>query len=87
MTLGFLHLPPAILRQQPQQVAFFTQAEMGRLHAIGYDAWCTVEAFSTKVDGIRQAANVHRDAFESRETVVREALPFMREITQGGPSR
>ncbi len=58
------------------------QAVAAGLKAIGYDAWCTVEAFSTKVDGMRQAANVHRDAFESRETVVREALPFMREITQ-----
>jgi D-psicose/D-tagatose/L-ribulose 3-epimerase len=52
------------------------------LKAIDYDAWCTVEAFSTKVDGIRQAANVHRDAFTSRESVVREALPFMRALTK-----
>lgn len=55
-------------------------AVAGGLKAIGYDAWCTVEAFSMKVDGIRQAANLHRDAFASRDDVVRGALTFMRNL-------
>lgn len=59
------------------------QAVARGLSAISYDAWCTVEAFSMKVDGMRQAANLHRDAFSSRDTVVREALPFMRSLVGG----
>jgi D-psicose/D-tagatose/L-ribulose 3-epimerase len=58
------------------------QAVARGLKTISYDAWCTVEAFSSKVDGICQAANVHRDAFTSRETVVRDALPFMRDLVK-----
>ena len=51
------------------------------LAAAGYDGWCTVEAFGTAVDGLRQAANVHRDCFASREEVAEKALAFMRECT------
>ena len=48
--------------------------------AADYDGWCTVEAFSTKVEIMRHAANVHRDAFTSRTEVAREALPFLRAL-------
>ncbi len=58
------------------------QAVAAGLRSVGYDGWCTVEAFSTKVDGIRQAANVHRDTFASRDEVVRGALPFMRSLME-----
>ena len=50
------------------------------LAAVGYDGWCTAEAFSTQVEVMRYAANVHRDAFTSREDVARGALPFMRSL-------
>ena len=49
------------------------------LRAANYDGWCTVEAFGTQVDGLRQAANVHRNCFNSRDEVLERALPFMRE--------
>jgi D-psicose/D-tagatose/L-ribulose 3-epimerase len=48
------------------------------LAASGYDGWCVVESFGTYVDGLRQAANVHRNFFASREEVLETALPFMR---------
>ena len=47
-----------------------------------YDGWCVVESFGTAVDGLRQAANVHRDCFESREEVAEKALGFMKTCTQ-----
>ncbi|MCZ6596635.1 MAG: sugar phosphate isomerase/epimerase [Planctomycetota bacterium] len=47
----------------------------------GYDDWCVVESFGTYVDGLRQAANVHRNCFESREEVAEKALAFMRSCT------
>lgn len=49
------------------------------LRAVGYDGWCTIEAFGTQVDGLRQAANVFRDCYTSREEVVEQGLPFLRE--------
>jgi D-psicose/D-tagatose/L-ribulose 3-epimerase len=52
------------------------------LAASGFDGWCVVEAFGTYVDGLRQAANVHRNCFESRDEVLQQALGFMREHTQ-----
>ena len=51
------------------------------LTASGYDGWCVVEAFGTYVDGLRQAANVHRNCFVSRDDVLEKALPFMRSLT------
>jgi D-psicose/D-tagatose/L-ribulose 3-epimerase len=53
------------------------------LRAAGYDGWCVVEAFGTDVDGLRQAANVHRNCFRSRRDVAEKALPFMREVVGG----
>ncbi|MFT7486686.1 MAG: D-psicose/D-tagatose/L-ribulose 3-epimerase [Candidatus Paceibacteria bacterium] len=47
----------------------------------GYDGWCVVEAFGTAVDGLRQAANVHRNCFETRDEVAAKALGFMRQLT------
>lgn len=44
----------------------------------GYDGWCVVEAFGTYVDGLRQAANVHRNCFESRDDLLEKAIGFMR---------
>lgn len=52
------------------------------LAAAEYDGWCVVEAFGTAVDGLRQAANVHRNCFESREDLAEKALPFMRRCTR-----
>jgi D-psicose/D-tagatose/L-ribulose 3-epimerase len=55
-------------------------AAVGRgIAATQYDGWCVVESFGIAVDGLRQAANVHRDCFESRDEVALKALPFMRE--------
>lgn len=55
-------------------------AAVGRgLKAANYDGWCTIESFGKAVDGLRQAANVHRDCFASREEVVQKGLAFMRE--------
>jgi D-psicose/D-tagatose/L-ribulose 3-epimerase len=51
------------------------------LKASGYDGWCVVESFGTYVDGLRQAANVHRNCFASRDEVVEKALGFMRQHT------
>ncbi len=51
------------------------------LKASGFDGWCVVEAFGTYVDGLRQAANVHRNCFESRDEVVSKALGFMKACT------
>ncbi|MFT7542860.1 MAG: hypothetical protein ACI9K5_003842, partial [Gammaproteobacteria bacterium] len=48
----------------------------------GFDGWCVVEAFGTAVDGLRQAANVHRNCFTSRDDVLETALPFMRRWTK-----
>ena len=57
-------------------------AAVGRgLAASGYDDWCVVESFGTYVDGLRQAANVHRNCFESREEVAEKAIGFMRSCT------
>ncbi len=50
------------------------------LQSLDYDAWCVCESFGVAVDGLRQAACVHRDCFESREEVVETALPFMRDL-------
>lgn len=58
-------------------------AAVGRgLAASGYDGWCVVEAFGTAVDGLRQAANVHRNCFKSTDEVVEQALPFMKRWTK-----
>ncbi len=45
-----------------------------------YEGWITLEAFSSKVDVMRVAANVHRDTFSSREQVARDAIPFLRAL-------
>lgn len=50
------------------------------LGATDYDAWIVVEAFGTAVDGLRQAANVHRDCYETREDLAQRSLPFLREL-------
>ncbi len=50
------------------------------IRASGYDGWFTAEAFSTQVEVMRYAANVHRDVFTTREDVARRALPFMRSL-------
>jgi D-psicose/D-tagatose/L-ribulose 3-epimerase len=52
------------------------------LAASGYNGWCVVEAFGTYVNGLRQAANVHRNCFTSREDLLRKALPFMHGVTK-----
>jgi len=57
---------------------------MGRgLRAAGYDDWCVIESFGTAVDGLRQAANVHRDCFGSRDEVAAEGLAFMKRCVAG----
>lgn len=53
------------------------------IRANGYDGWCVVEAFGTYVDGLRQAANVFRNAFDSREEVAESGLEFMRNCIEG----
>lgn len=55
------------------------QAAAEGLRATDYDAWIVVEAFGVAVDGLRQAANVHRDCFASREELSARALPFLRD--------
>jgi D-psicose/D-tagatose/L-ribulose 3-epimerase len=37
------------------------------LKEIGYDGWVTIEAFNTKVDGLRQALHIWRDFFVDEE--------------------
>ena len=54
--------------------------------AANYDGWCTVEAFSTKVEIMRVAANVHRDTFSSRSDLARSALPFLRTLFDDQPA-
>jgi D-psicose/D-tagatose/L-ribulose 3-epimerase len=49
------------------------------LAAVDYTGWLVVEAFGTLDSTIVQAANVWRNAYESEEQLVRDAVPFIRD--------
>lgn len=50
------------------------------LKEINYDGWIVSECFSTAVDGLREAACVHRDIFESEESCAREGIKFKKQL-------
>ena len=56
------------------------QSVSAALRDSGYDGWMVVEAFGTQVDVLHEAANVHRDCFESQESLAEKALPFMKSL-------
>ena len=48
------------------------------LHEIDYEGWLVIEAFGTADPDLAAAANVWRNAFESREEVYRSGIEFIR---------
>lgn len=57
------------------------------LHQRGYEGWLTIEAFGVKDEGIRHAANVWRNAFESEEQLYTDGLAFIRQQLSALPPR
>lgn len=49
------------------------------LHEIDYQGWLVIEAFGTADRQLAAAANVWRNAFESPDALVRDAIAFVRE--------
>jgi D-psicose/D-tagatose/L-ribulose 3-epimerase len=54
-------------RGNPGQGLVDWETNTKALKEIGYDGWITIEAFTTKVDGLRQALHVWRPFFGSEE--------------------
>jgi D-psicose/D-tagatose/L-ribulose 3-epimerase len=48
------------------------------LREIGYDGWCTVEAFGNRLPALAAASKIWRRMFESEEQLARDAAGFLR---------
>jgi D-psicose/D-tagatose/L-ribulose 3-epimerase len=53
-------------------------ANFAALHEIDYEGWLVIEAFGTTDPDLAAAANVWRNAYESREEVYRSGIEFIR---------
>lgn len=57
------------------------------LNAVNYNGWLTIEAFGTRDPGLRAAANVWRNAFDSEEQLYTDGLQFIRQQLAALPHR
>jgi len=50
------------------------------LKEIGYDGWITLEAFTQKVDGLKQALHIWRDFFVDEEECYTDSIKHIRKV-------